>query len=88
MEMSFNILPICYQVDGHPFYIYTISTPPWSDDEYLLSSLFRDFFNEGKSVGKSLNINIPEPIHYSGKQYFSPFALGILSILKKLTRGG
>jgi len=65
-----------------------LSTPPWSDDEYLLSSLFRDLFNESKSIGKFLNINIPDPDHYPGKQYFSPFALGILSILKKLTRDG
>lgn len=63
-----------------------LSTPPWSDDEYLLSSLFRDLFNESKSIAKSLNINIPEPNHYPGKQYFSPFALGILNITKKLTR--
>lgn len=65
-----------------------VSIPPWSDDEYLLSSLFRDLFKESKLVGKSLNINIPEPAHYPGKQYFSPFALGILGILKKLTRNG
>ena len=64
-----------------------LSTPPWSEDEYLLSSFFRDLFNESKSIGKSLNINIPEPVHYAGKQYFYPFALGILRILKKLTRG-
>lgn len=65
-----------------------LSIAPWSEDEYLLSSLFRDLFNESKSIGKSLNINIPEPVQYPGKQYFSPFALGILRILKKLTRGG
>ena len=65
-----------------------LSIPPWCDDEYLLSSLFRDLFNEGKLIGKFLNINIPEPVHYPGKQYFSPFALRVLSILKKLTRGG
>jgi hypothetical protein len=64
-----------------------LSTPPWSDDEYLLSSLFRDLFNESKSLGKSLGINMPEPAHYPGKQYFSPFALGVLSILKKLSKG-
>jgi hypothetical protein len=64
-----------------------LSTPPWSDDEYLLSSLFRDLFNESKSIGKSLGINMPEPAHYPGKQYFSPFALGVLSILKKLAKG-
>jgi len=65
-----------------------LSIPPWSDDEYLLSSLFRDLFNESKSIGKFLNINIPDPDHYPGKQYFSPFALGVLSILKKLAKGG
>ena len=64
-----------------------LSIAPWCDDEYLLSSFFRDLFIEGKSIGKSLNINIPEPVHYAGKQYFYPFALGILRILKKLTRG-
>jgi len=62
-----------------------LSISPWCDDEYLLSSLFRDLFVEGKSIGKSLNINIPEPFHYLGKQYFSTFALGVLGILKKLT---
>ena len=65
-----------------------LSISPWCDDEYLLSSLFRDLFIEGKSIGKSLNINIPEPFHYLGTQYFSPFALGVLSIVKKLTGGG
>jgi len=30
---------------------------------------------------------MPEPAHYPGKQYFSPFALGVLSILKKLAKG-
>jgi hypothetical protein len=65
-----------------------LSTRPWSDDEYLLSSLFRDLFNESKSIGKSLGINMPEPAHYPGKQYFPPFAIGVLSILKKLTKGG
>ena len=64
-----------------------ISIPPWSDDEYLLSSLFRDSFNETKSIGRSLQINIPEPSHYPGKQFFSPFALGVVSILNRLTKG-
>ena len=65
-----------------------LSIPPWSDDEYLLSSLFRDSFNEAKSIGRSLHINTPEPTHYPGKQFFSPFALGILSILNRLRKGG
>jgi hypothetical protein len=64
-----------------------LSTPPWSDDEYLLSSLFRDLYKESASIGRSLHVNIPEPTHSPGKQYFSPFASGILNIGKKLTRG-
>lgn len=64
-----------------------LSIPPWSDDEYLLSSLFRDLSREGKLIGKSLNTNIPEPTNYPGKRYFSPFALGILRILKQLSKG-
>jgi hypothetical protein len=65
-----------------------ISIPPWSDDEYLLSSLFRDSFNEGKSIGRLLHINIPDPTHHPGKQFFSPFALGVLGVLTKLKKGG
>jgi hypothetical protein len=64
-----------------------LSIPPRSDDEYLLSSVFRDFFGETKLIGKPLGINIPEPVHYPGKQYFSPFASGILRILRKLSKG-
>jgi hypothetical protein len=64
-----------------------LSVPPWSDDEYLLSSLFKDSFNETKSVGRLLRINIPEPGHYPGKTFFSPFASGVLDILKRLARG-
>jgi hypothetical protein len=63
-----------------------LSTPPWSEDEYLLSSLFRDFSKEVKSIGRFLNIKIPEPAAYLGKQYFVPFALGVLKILKQLRR--
>ena len=65
-----------------------LSIPPWSDDEYLLSSLFRDSFNETKSIGRWLRINIPEPTNYPGKQFFSPFALVLLSILNRLRKGG
>ena len=63
-----------------------ISTPPWSEDEYLLSSLFRDFSREVKSIGRVLNIKVPDPTSYPGKKYFAPFALGILKILKQLSR--
>ena len=61
-----------------------LSTPPWSDDEYLISSFFRDILNEVKSIGRSLNILVPEPASFSGSQYFVPFAMAVLNILEKL----
>jgi hypothetical protein len=63
-----------------------LSTIPWAEDEYLLSSVFRDLSNEAKSIGKVLNVKVPEPGLYSGKKYFTPFGLGILNILKQLKR--
>jgi len=65
----------------------TLSTSPWSEDEYLLSSFFRDLFNKAESIGRVLGVKIPEPVSYSGKQYFSPFASVILNILRKLRKG-
>ena len=65
-----------------------LSIPPWHDDEYLLSSLFRDLFKDGQVIGRYLDVTIPEPVHYLGKHYFSPFALGVLRILKELLKGG
>jgi hypothetical protein len=62
-----------------------LSTPPWSEDEYLLSSLFRDFSGEAKSIGRVLSIKVPEPGSYSGKLYFGPFALAVLKMIKQLT---
>ncbi len=63
-----------------------LSTSPWSEDEYLLSSLFRDFSGEAKSIGRVLDIKVPDPVSYLGKKYFGPFALGVLNILKQLRR--
>jgi hypothetical protein len=65
-----------------------LSVPPWSEDEYLLSSLFRDLFEESKLVWKSLNLNIPEPVQYPGKRYFFPYVSGILRLLKRLSGRG
>jgi hypothetical protein len=61
-----------------------LSIPPWSEDEYLLSSLFRDLSKESKLIGKSLNLNIPDALQYKGEGYFSPYASGILQVLKRL----
>jgi hypothetical protein len=62
-------------------------TSPWSEDEYLVSSLFRDLSREIRLIGGAINVRIPEPSSYLGKQYFQPFALGILKVLKQLRKG-
>ena len=64
----------------------SLSTSPWSEDEYLLSSLFREFSRDAKPIGGVLDIKVPEPTLYLGKQYFAPFALWVLKILKQLRR--
>lgn len=63
-----------------------LSTTKWSDNEYSLSSLFRDLSADATIISQSLNIQIPEPAVYKGAQYFEPFALSILNILEKLRR--
>jgi len=59
--------------------------PPWSEDEYVLSSLFRDTLNESRRLGGCLNIYFPEPDRYPGASYFSPFALQVLEIIEQLS---
>jgi hypothetical protein len=61
-----------------------VSSPPWSEDEYLLSSFFRDLSKESKLVGKSLQLEIPEPVQHLGKEYFTPYTSGILRLLRRL----
>jgi predicted transcriptional regulator len=63
-----------------------LSFPRWSESEYLLSSFFRDLLNAAKETGRTLNIIVPEPALYPGKEYFVPFALAVLEILKQLKK--
>ena len=63
-----------------------LSTSPWSEDEYLFSSFFRDLSRESKPIAKVLNVKAPEPASYPGKEYFLPFALMTLKILKELRK--
>jgi len=60
----------------------SISQKPFSEDEYLLSSLFRDISGEAKSIGECFDISFPECSRYSGEEYFSPFAMRILEIFE------
>ncbi|MBW2040035.1 MAG: hypothetical protein JRI46_10680 [Deltaproteobacteria bacterium] len=64
--------------------VKVLSVPPWSEDEYVLSSLFRDALNDVKRLGGYLDISVPEPDQFPGASYFSPFALKILEMVERL----
>ena len=63
-------------------------TPPWSEDDYLLSSGFRDLEKEAKRVGRDLDVPIPEPAAYPGGRYFEPFASAVVEMLSRILAEG
>ncbi len=65
-----------------------LSVSPWSEDEYMLSSLFRDLLDEAKHMRKYLHVSVPEPNQYPGSRYLVPFATAILDIIERLKGGG
>lgn len=58
--------------------------PEYGEDEYMLSSLFRDVRNEMVQVARVLGVHVPEPGRYPGANYFDPFASALLDVLAKL----
>ncbi len=64
-----------------------LSLRPWSEDEYMLSSFFKDILEEAQGLGRSLGISFPEPHQYPGADYFSPFTLKVLEIIEYLKKG-
>lgn len=65
-----------------------LSVSPWSEDEYMLSSLFRDLLGEAKHMRKYVHVPVPEPNQYPGTRYLVPFATAILDIIERLKDGG
>jgi DNA-binding MarR family transcriptional regulator len=65
-----------------------LSVSPWSEDEYMLSSLFRDLLDEAKHMRKYVHVSVPEPNQYPGSRYLVPFATAILDIIERLKGGG
>lgn len=64
-----------------------LSVSPWSEDEYMLSSLFRDLLDEAKHMRKYVHVSVPEPKQYPGSRYLVPFATAILDIIEGLKGG-
>lgn len=61
-----------------------ILTPPWSNDEYLISSFFKDILNRAKLIAPYLNITFPKPEEYPGEKFFTPFALKVLEFFPRI----
>lgn len=61
-----------------------LQTSPWSDDIYLLSSLFRDLADDMRIIEKQLKLAIPQPTLHPGAQYFEPFANSIIHLFEQL----
>ncbi len=61
-----------------------LSQTPWSENEYALSSLFRDILNEAKKAGIFIKVGFPDPAQYAGEEYFHPFAEKIMELLTRL----
>ncbi len=65
-----------------------LEAEPWSEEDYLLSSLFRDLEGEAEHMGHALEVAIPKSAAYPGKRYFEPFAEAVLRMLRKLAGEG
>lgn len=59
------------------------SLPPWSNDPYLLSSLFRDIYPQAARIAKTAGMTLSEPGFYSGKDFFSPMSRALLNLLDR-----
>ncbi|HUU05040.1 MAG TPA: winged helix-turn-helix domain-containing protein [Patescibacteria group bacterium] len=58
------------------------SSPPWSNDPYLLSSLFRDVYPQAMSISKKNRLLFPDPKLFPGDNYFPPMSQKLLDLLK------
>lgn len=61
-----------------------IYADPWSEDEYLLSSFFRDILNDASKLGENLGVRFPAPDQYPGAEFFSPFGQKIIEVVDLL----
>jgi hypothetical protein len=63
-----------------------LSTPPWCEEMYLMSSFFRDLYEDADEVGNWVNVHIPDPRMYKGALYYDAFVLRILEVLGQLLK--
>lgn len=61
-----------------------LEKPPWADDEYLLSSIFRDFLDDARPIARQLGLDVPEPTLYEGAKYFGPISVFLIRVVRTL----
>lgn len=84
--LGFHDLPV-YTNWSAKFHLFArihkaLLTKPWSDDEYLMSSFFRDILDEADQAGRPQGIKFPEARAHEGKEYFEPFAKKLMKLLR------
>jgi hypothetical protein len=66
-------------------FLKAISISKWAENEYSLSSKFREMYTDAAVIGNDLNMQIPEPATYKGAQYFEPFTTAVIEILHRFS---
>ena len=64
--------------------LVAVSTPPWINDSYLLSSLFRDVYPQAIRIAKENHISLPDPNLSLGENYFAPMSQKLFDLLNSL----
>ncbi len=78
---SFWNWPLFFQLYSR--LLIATSSPPWSNDSYLLSSLFRDIYPQAARIAKKIGITLSDPNLFPGKDFFIPMATALLDLLNK-----
>lgn len=58
-----------------------LNIEPWSKDEYLLSSFFRDILDQAKLIGRPIEVSFPDSKLYKGSNYLYPFATKVIELI-------
>ena len=64
--------------------VQALHTPPWSGDEYLFSSFFRDIYDELSVVVTPLDMVVPDSGGSPGEQLFSSMAERTLALIREV----
>jgi len=64
--------------------LQVLYSSPWAEEEYLLSSFFRDIVDEAKIIGRMVNISFSDSNLYRGSEYFRPFATELMQLMERI----